>query len=224
MARLRSAHCLPGRGLLGLGLLTLTVALTACGQKTVRDLDGWQGYTFGMTQAQVTAVNRIPWIAKSSTDWVSARPVHVGSLVYNAELKFSPSGKLSDIGLLSQQGGSTAAACEQTFRRVLSELARGYGPFEAVTPEGRQTTHQGMERDIATSWQKKELFVNEPEASIYDVQNIRERTTPSSPWRERTKFETVYRADARSLVITGAFQDDGPFKVCLALVRFHADD
>lgn len=214
MARLRIAVC----------ALSLAVVLTACGEKTARDIIGWQGYNFGMTQEQAKGVKRIPWFSTSGRDWVSAQPVAVGSFVYMAQLRFSSSGKLRDIGLLSQAGAASAEECEQRFRRVLVELGRGYGPFRAVTAEGTETTRGTTERNVETTWRKKDMWVGETEASIYDVQLIRERSSPSTPWSEKTRFESKYRTWVRSVEISGAFQDDGPFKVCLDMVHFHADD
>ena len=134
------------RSLLPFGFAALVLAAPAF---AAEELDGWNGYKFGLSPGEARAVPGVTlgkYSAKNLQDQdigaMSAQnPVLINGMGFSLDLIFEPPKRLSKISL-ENQTRTTQPACETRFIAMLSFLQKTYGGFAPFSPQRLKKSDQ----------------------------------------------------------------------------------
>ena len=177
-------------------------------------MDGWHGYTFGMSPDAARAVpGQVfgPFSPKNLADenvgtMGAKNDVQLFGRPYKLNLFFNDRQKLNDISLETQTK-SVRQDCEITFLTLLGQLEQSYGSFAPVNPQHAKT--DGDQLAAAIEWRKQG-------ASGYQLSTVYMDGETASAWKARK----VTGADFVDIAVTWSGDKPEAQFTCLIDIDF----
>lgn len=170
-------------------VLALAAGILVCGGAMAEvpdNLEGWQGFKFGLTPDQARRVpgyelgrySRKNLLNQNQGAMASIKPAAIHGMPFKFDLWFNAFERLYEIALQNQKI-TTRAECELSFLSLLAAEEKTYGEFKPV-----YAARKANERDqmpVAIEWRKGEgpsqyqlatAYLGEETASVWDARKV----------------------------------------------------
>ena len=154
-----------GRSVLALGLaaslISSAVLAQTQSQSLPQNLDGWQGFKFGMGPDQARKVpgfefgrySRKNLLDQNQGAMAAKTPATINGVPYKFDLWFNAFESLYQI-LMQNEKTTSRAECEANFLKLLATSEKSYGEFKPVYDERKKNDQDTV--PIAIEWKKSE--------------------------------------------------------------------